>query len=77
MGKTEKLLDRIKANPKHVRFEDLVKVLKHKGYDIINVKGSHYAFSNGETTLTLVRPHGSHTFCHVQDVKEVIKKCLQ
>ena len=77
MGKTEKLLDKIKINPKHVRFDDLIKVLRYRGYDIINVKGSHYSFSNGETVLTIVRPHGSNKFCHVQDVKEVIKRCLQ
>lgn len=77
MGKAEKLLDRIKTNPKHVRFEDLVKVLKDKGYDIINTKGSHYSFYNGEITLTIVRPHGGNKFCHVQDVKEVIRQCLE
>ncbi len=77
MGKAGKLQDKIRANPKHVRFEELMKVKTYKGYDIINVKGSHYSFSNGETTLTIVRPHGGHAFCHVQDVKEVIKRCLQ
>lgn len=77
MGKTEKLYERIKANPKHVRFDDLVKVLKYKGYDIINIKGSHYSFSNGESTVTLVRPHGSNKFCHIQDVKDIIRLCLQ
>lgn len=77
MGKAGKLIDKIRANPKHVRFEDLMKALKNSGYDIINVKGSHYSFSNGEKTLTIVRPHGGQTFCHVQDVKEVIKRCFQ
>jgi len=77
LGKTEKLLDRIKTNPKHVRFDDLIKVLKFKGYDIINVKGSHYSFSNNKNTITVVRPHGSHKFCHIQDVKEIIRLCLQ
>ncbi len=76
MGKTEKLLDKIKINPKHVRFDDLIKVLKYRGYDIINIRGSHYSFSNSETTITVVKPHGGSKFCHVLDVKEVIKKCL-
>jgi predicted RNA binding protein YcfA (HicA-like mRNA interferase family) len=77
LGKTEKLIDKIKANPKHVRFDDLMKVLKARGYDIINIRGSHYSFSNGQTTLTIVRPHSGNKFCHVLDVKEVIKRCLQ
>ena len=76
MSKAEKLIEKIKENPKHVHFEDLIKALKTKGYDIINIKGSHYSFSNGETTMTIVRPHGGRKFCHVLDVKEVIKRCL-
>lgn len=77
MGKAEKLLEKIKNNPKNVRFEELIKVLKSRGYDIINIKGSHYSFSNGEKTVTIVKPHSGNKFCHVLDVKEVIKKCLQ
>lgn len=77
MGKTEKLIEKIKINPKHVRFDDLIKVLKFRGYDIINVKGSHYSLTNGKTTITVVRPHGSNKFCHIQDVKEIIRLCLQ
>ncbi len=77
MGKAEKLLDRIKRNPKNVRFEELCKVLKSREYDIINIRGSHYSFSNGEKTYTIVRPHGGSKFCHVQDVKEMIAQCLQ
>ncbi len=76
MSKAEKLIEKIKANPRHVHFDDLVKALKTRGYDIINIRGSHYSFSNSETTITVVKPHGGSKFCHVLDVKEVIKKCL-
>jgi predicted RNA binding protein YcfA (HicA-like mRNA interferase family) len=77
MVKKEKLLEKIKTNPKNVRFEELCKALKDRGYDIINKKGSHYSFSNGQKTLTIVKPHGGNKFCHVLDVKEIIKQCLQ
>ena len=77
MVKKEKLLEKIKTNPKNIRFEDLCNVLKDRGYDIINTKGSHYSFSNGQKTLTIVKPHGGNKFCHVLDVKEAIKQCLQ
>lgn len=63
MSKIEKLIEKIKENPKHVHFEDLIKALKNKGYDIINIKGSHYSFSNGEKTMTIIRPHGGRKFC--------------
>ena len=77
MSRVEKLLERIKNNPKNVRFEELTKLLKNKGYEVINVKGSHYSFSNNEKTITIVKPHGVNKFCYILDVKEVIKKCLQ
>jgi predicted RNA binding protein YcfA (HicA-like mRNA interferase family) len=77
MVKKEKLLEKIRTNPKNVRFEELCNLLKDRGYDIINTKGSHYSFSNGQKTLTIVKPHGGNKFCHVLDVKEVIKQCLQ
>jgi predicted RNA binding protein YcfA (HicA-like mRNA interferase family) len=76
VSKAEKLIDKIKDNPKHVHFDDLVKALKTKAYDIINTKGSHYSFSNGETIITIVKPHGGRKFCHMLDVKEVIRRCL-
>ena len=77
MVKKEKLLEKIKTNPKNIRFEELRKVLIDRGYDIINIKGSHYSFSNGHRTLTIEKPHGGNKFCHLLDVREVIKQCLQ
>lgn len=77
MGKEEKLLERIKRNPKNVRFNDLCKVLKNKGYKNINTRGSHYSFSNNTKTITIIRPHSGKKFCNSLDVKEVIKQCLQ
>lgn len=77
MSRIEKLLKRINNNPKNVRFEELTKVLNYKDYEVINVKGSHYSFSNNEKTITIVKPHGGKKFCYVLDVKEVIKKCIQ
>jgi predicted RNA binding protein YcfA (HicA-like mRNA interferase family) len=76
LSKAKKLIEKIKENPKHVYFDDVVKVLQERGYDIINKKGSHYSFSNGAVTITIIKPHGGSKFCHVLDVKEVIRKCL-
>ncbi len=77
MSRIEKLLERIKNNPKTVRFNELSRLLKNRGYEVVNVTGSHYSFSNSEKTITVVKPHGSNKYCYVLDVKEVIKKCLQ
>ena len=44
MSKFEKLLERIKNNPKTVRFEEIEKVLLGAGYVCLNAKGSHYTF---------------------------------
>ena len=46
MSKLEKLLQRIKNNPKSVRFEELNKILLNAGYERSQPRGgsSHYTY---------------------------------
>lgn len=44
MTKREKLLERIKRNPKNVRFETLRKVLEWYGFEVKRTRGSHFSF---------------------------------
>ena len=58
MSKLEKLLQRIKNNPKTVRFEELDKILKHEGYEPSQPRGgsSHYTYKKfGSRSLTIPR----------------------
>ncbi len=59
MSKREKLLVKIRNNPKEVRFEDLHKVLEWHGFELKRVKGSHHSYVRGHLNLTVPRrtPH--------------------
>ena len=65
MSKFEKLLEKIKNNPKSVRFEEIEKVLLHSGFKESQSRGgsSHYNFRKDGQLFTIPR--------HGQFVKEV------
>ena len=57
----EKLLARIKRNPKNVRFDDLIKLYEMFGFKVIEPRrGSHYVCELDEYTISLPRPHKKH-----------------
>ncbi len=55
MSKNEKRLQKIKQNPRHVRFDDLDRVLHNYGFERTqSSKGtSHYYYTLGEHTLSI------------------------
>ena len=56
MSKLEKLLQRIKNNPKTVRFDELDKILVNTGYERFQPRGgsSHYTYrKHGRNPLTI------------------------
>ena len=61
MSKLEKLLERIRNNPKNVRFEELDKILIHYGFTKRQSSGgsSHYYYTKGEKLLSVPfhKPH--------------------
>ena len=67
----DKLLARIKENPKHVTFDELMRLFKMFGSEIKEPRGgSHYKIRLDEHRLTIPRPHGKH----VDDV--YVKKAI-
>jgi len=71
MSKLEKLLQRIKNNPKTVRFEELDKILRHRGYECSQPRGgsSHYTYRKaGSRSLTIPRKNPYVEECYVQVV---------
>ena len=72
MGSLEKLKRKLAANPRHVRFGDLVRVLHDLGYQEVRTHGSHRVFrpAGPGPSLIVVRPHGGQPFCSVVDVKK-------
>lgn len=72
MSKLEKLLEKIKNNPKQVRFEELDKLLIRSGFERRQPRGgsSHYTYIKGTARITVPfsQPHIGETY-----VKLVIK----
>ena len=75
MSKLEKLLQRIKNNPKTVRFEELDKVLRREGYVPSQSRSgsSHYTYKKiGSRSLTIPRQLPYVKECYVRDVLETV-----
>lgn len=55
MGQLEKLLERIRNNPKTVRFEELDKILMRFGFSRQQASGgsSHYNYRKGKSLITI------------------------
>ncbi len=54
MSRYDKLLEKMKNNPKNISFEDLKKVLEKEGYLGINTGGSHWVFrKEGQESITI------------------------
>lgn len=73
MSKLEKLLQRIKNNPKTVRFEELDKILVNAEYERTQPRGgsSHYTYKKpGSRSLTIPRQIPYVKECYVRDVLE-------
>jgi predicted RNA binding protein YcfA (HicA-like mRNA interferase family) len=69
----QKLLKRIRNNPKAVTFHDLTTLLESFGFELIRVSGSHHIFSSrvAGKEITLVIPlRKGHINSHY--VKEVL-----
>ncbi|GAB6173123.1 hypothetical protein JCM15765_26010 [Paradesulfitobacterium aromaticivorans] len=61
MSKLKKLLEKIRNNPKHVRFEELDKILIRYGFAKRQASGgtSHYYYTKGEKVISVPfrQPH--------------------
>jgi predicted RNA binding protein YcfA (HicA-like mRNA interferase family) len=67
-----KLLQAMRANPRSVRFHDLVRVLEHHGVAIRQGKGSHCVAARDGQLYTIKKPHsGSNVH------PKTVKHCLQ
>ncbi len=75
MSKLEKLLQRIKNNPRTVRFEELDKILLRADYEKTQPRGgsSHYTYrKTGSRMITIPRQIPYVNECYVRDVLEEI-----
>jgi len=68
----DKLLSDMRANPRAVRYADLVRVLEHSGVTIREGKGSHFVAEQGGELYTIKKPSPG-SYVHPKTVKH----CLQ
>ena len=59
MTKREKLLKRIRHNPRNVSFQDMRTLLEAFGFELDRTRGSHHSFVGwvGEQKVSLVIPY--------------------
>jgi len=70
MSRREKLLAKIRNNPKAVRFEELTSLLDWYGFEQRRSRGSHYSYRRGHHNLIVAR---HKPYVHSQTVKEALR----
>lgn len=56
MGKTDKLLARMRANPRDWRMESLESLAKQHGVEVRKTGGSHFVFMHPDSELAVTIP---------------------
>jgi len=75
MGKKEKLIDRLKNNPKDFSFDELRSVLEVMGFSMSNqgkTSGSRVKFLKGNVAIVLHKPHPRKELLEYQ-IKQVLE----
>ena len=68
MTRIDKRISRIMQRPirSDIAFDDVVNVLQHMGFEIINIDGSHYIFRNKKyreiELRSIPKPHGNNKY---------------
>ena len=75
MSQFDKLLARIRALEKNMRFEELRKVLEYYGYSMRNPRGgsSHYTFYKEDCNPITIPKHEPIKVAYVKLVKAVVE----
>jgi predicted RNA binding protein YcfA (HicA-like mRNA interferase family) len=81
MTKIDKLLARIRNNPKNVTFEELRTLLEAYGFEFLHARGSHYSFQGivGGKSIKVVIPYRRPNVNveYVKTVLEYIERILE
>lgn len=71
MARIEKIIEKMKNQPKGITFTEIKKVLEHAGYKVVRVAGSHYQFRNEQGLLTTVKRENP---VDIQAVKDALNR---
>ena len=75
MSKKEKLIHRLKSNPKDFTFDEMRNVLESLGFEMFNkgkTSGSRVKFLKGNTPIFLHKPHNHKELLEYQ-IKNVLE----
>lgn len=70
MAKIEKIIEKMKNQPKGVSFREIKKVLEYLGYEVVRIKGSHHQFRNEQGLTTTVKRENPVDIQAVEDALE-------
>ena len=79
MGKKEKLIERLKSNPKDLTFDEMRTVLESLGFKMYNkgkTSGSRVKFLKGNIPITLHKPHPQKELKEyvIKEIVEILKE---
>lgn len=73
MTKKDKLFEKIKNNPRNVRFSDLRKLLKEENFFLERISGSHHIFRKNEIIFIIPVHNDQVKTVYVKRVLELIE----
>jgi len=77
MTKLDKLIAKVMEGRKEFRFDEMVKLLRHVGYQESGGKGSHVVFTHDKLPpITLVRGPVIKT-CYIEQIRSIIKAAFE
>jgi len=71
MAKIEKIIEKMKKQPKGITFAEIKKVLVHNGYKEIRIRGSHHHFRNEQGLVTTIKRENP---VDIQAVKDALNR---
>lgn len=74
MTRRLKVYDKVKNNPKDVKFNDLKNLLLEKGFDLKRSSGSHFIFSKDEIVFVIPTHNNKVKEIYVKRVIDIIEK---
>lgn len=77
MSKKQKELARILSKPKDLRFEELDRILKHCGYFIDRIHGSHTYYVHLELCALSIPAKSPVKSCYIEQVLNVIEDYIE
>ncbi|GKS14770.1 hypothetical protein YDYSY3_57700 [Paenibacillus chitinolyticus] len=72
MARVEKIVQKMKDRPNGIPYDDVAKVLRHYGYELVRTKGSHCHFRNKHGDLITIKKENPLKAVYVKDVLDRI-----